>query len=130
MAATRLRRRGLCLHAELFEVQVSLDAALDVVADLLAIPQIDDRVALGLDHRVANGTVLDQLLLGSRGSGRPTRTGLRRFLAISGRYPVLEMAGAVRVLRSQRVDQWQVVGPVRRQFLDAISRRLRGDHAG
>ena len=58
----------LGLHTELFEVQVALDAAQDVVADLVVIPQIDDRVALGLDHRVANGAVLDQLLLGSRGS--------------------------------------------------------------
>ena len=64
-AATRLRRLGLCLHAELFEVQVALDAAQDVVADLLAIPQIDDRFTFGLDHRVANGAVLDQFLLGS-----------------------------------------------------------------
>src|SRR5260370_42592691 len=55
MPATRLRRLGLCLHAELFEVQVSLDAAQDVVADFAAIPQIDDRAALDLDHRVANG---------------------------------------------------------------------------
>jgi hypothetical protein len=55
---------GLCLHAQLFEVQVALDAALDVVADLFAISQVDDCVALGLDHRVPNGAVLDQLLLG------------------------------------------------------------------
>ena len=65
-AATRLRRRGLCLHAELFEVQVALDAAQDVVADRVAISQIDNRVALGLDHRVANGAVLNQLLLSGR----------------------------------------------------------------
>ena len=55
----------LSLYAELFEVQVSLDAAQDVVADFVTIPQIDDRVALGLDHGVANGAMLDQFLLGS-----------------------------------------------------------------
>src|SRR5438105_13851056 len=104
MAATRLRRRGLCLHAELFEVQVSLDAAQDVVADLVAVPQIEDRVPLGLDHRVANGAVLDQLLLGSRGSARPTPTVSRQFLAVSGRSPIVKVAGPVGVLRPQRVD--------------------------
>ena len=60
-------RRGsehLRFHAELFQVQVALDAAQDVVADLAAIAQVEDGVALGLDHRVANGAVLDQLLLG------------------------------------------------------------------
>src|ERR1700730_4959414 len=90
-------RLGLRLHAELFEVQVALDAAQDVVADLVVIPQIDDRVALGLDHRVANGAVIDQLLLGSRGSVRPTPAVSWRSLAVSGRSPIVEVAGAVGV---------------------------------
>ena len=56
---------ALGFHTELFQVQVAFDASQDVVADLAAIAQVEDGVPLGLDHRVANGAVLDQLLFGS-----------------------------------------------------------------
>src|SRR5260370_20517611 len=93
MAATRLRRLGLCLHAELFEVQVALDAAQDVVADVVAITQIEDRGPLGLDHRVANGAVLDQLLLACCGSAPLTLGNYWRSLACDGGSSSVATAG-------------------------------------
>src|SRR5947209_817471 len=93
----RVRSTSSGLHAQLLEIQVALDATPHLVVELAALAQPEHCSAFGVDHGPTYQTMLEQLLLGVRVEldDRP----------ILGRMGRAKMAGAVDVLRSQRVDQ-------------------------
>src|SRR5581483_3892622 len=87
--------------------------------DLPALPQPEHGRALGVDDRAADAAVLDGLLLG-RSVVDPLRSVRSRWQRLA------EVAGLMSVLRTQRVDQRAVRGPLVRELVDAGQRGLDG----
>jgi hypothetical protein len=83
------------LHADLLEIELSLDAPEHVVVDGAAVTHQQDRLALGVDHRAPDLPVLDQLLLGRA---------LRDVIELS------DVLGPMEIHRAELVNQWPVAG--------------------
>src|SRR5438477_2628389 len=97
------RPPALTLRAKLLQVEVAFDPAEEIVGDDTTLAQVEGRAAFRLDQLASYLRVLEQLLFGGPGFGAVVQ---------------LRMGGAVLVLRTQRVDELLVCGPLRFEIVE------------
>src|SRR4029079_9663933 len=105
--------RPLDLHPELFQIQVALHSAMDLVRDRAALAKAEERLALRREDRQSDLAMLAQLLL-------------RLFVPAAAITIDLRVMRPVVVLSAKVVDQLSMTGPLDGEVVEARRRRLRG----
>jgi hypothetical protein len=98
------------VHATLFEVELALEAAQHVVADLALGPKPQQRLAFGVDDGASDLPVLDELAVFA--------------VAVGGFALTLDVLGAMAVRLAELIEEGAMPRPHRLQLVQPLGGRL------